>query len=317
MKPLLKMILVSVAALAGVGVLQGYVSVPEVQRYLPKDFRFSDQVAPWEAFFSVFGVIYAILAGFLVVRVLDRYTALSQALEGEVNALQDIRDLLLYFEGRQDAAKRELLLQLDEYLRAVAEVEWKAMSRRRRVQRLDSETTGELMDMMRAANLLEVNDPSDEVALGCIIRRLTDVTSFRTSRIGLAQERLPGRLKGLLWFLSVILVGGFMIMDVGLPALHLAMVGAIAVAVHLVVTVIFDLDHPLTGTWNVSKAPLLDAIEAFERELRKGRLQSRCRARGWTVEFSRGSRSLHEGAFDYSDARDPCRMRSPRVFCFT
>ncbi|MEM1297494.1 MAG: DUF4239 domain-containing protein [Verrucomicrobiota bacterium] len=267
MKSLLKTLVVGSVALGATAIVQGYVSVPGIQSYLPDKVSFSEEEAPWETFFSVFGVIYAILVGFLVVKVLERFTSLSDALEGEVNALQDVRDLLTYFEGRQDAAKQELLTQLDEYVRSVAHVEWKEMSRRKRMDRIDSETTEELMDMMRAANLLKVDDHSDEVALGCIINRLTDVTSFRTSRISLAQERLPKRLKGLLWFMSLVLVLGFMVMEIAYPAMHLGMVGAISVAGHLVVGVIFDLDHPLTGTWNVSKAPLLDAIEAFEREL--------------------------------------------------
>tara|TARA_R110002096_G_scaffold4501_7_gene21119 strand:- start:1938 stop:2810 length:873 start_codon:yes stop_codon:yes gene_type:complete len=279
MKSLLKTLVVGSVALGTTAIVQGYVSVPSIQNHLPAKLSFSQEEAPWETFFSVFGVIYAILVGFLVVKVLERFTSLSDALEGEVNALQDVRDLLTYFEGKQDAAKRELLTQLDEYVRSVAYVEWKAMSRRKRMDRIDSETTQELMDMMRAANLLKVDDHSDEVALGCIINRLTDVTSYRTSRISLAQERLPKRLKGLLWFMSMVLVLGFMVMEVAHPAMHLGMVAAISVAGHLVVGVIFDLDHPLTGTWNVSQAPLLDAIEAFERELMTYRMMDGARSR--------------------------------------
>ena len=254
--------------MSAAAILQGYVSLPpSVADYVPQNLRFSPEIAPWETFFSVFGVIYAILVGFLVVKVLDRFTALSQALEGEVNSVQDVRDLLVYFEGPQDEAKRELLQQLSDYTRSVAEVEWKVMSRQRPTERMDSETTNDLMEMMRAANLLRVDDPSDEMALSCIISKLTDVTSYRTARISLAQERLPRRLKGLLWFMSMVLVSGFVVMQMAAPLLHLAMVGAIAIASHLVLTVIFDLDHPLRGTWNVSKAPLEDAIEVFEREL--------------------------------------------------
>lgn len=59
-------------------------------------------------FFTVFGVIYAIVAGFLLVTVLNRYSSLSQTIEDELNAIESIRDFLVYFGPDQGTAAQAL-----------------------------------------------------------------------------------------------------------------------------------------------------------------------------------------------------------------
>ena len=65
-----------------------------------------EDVSAWGVFFTVFGVVYAIVARFLLVSVLTRYGALSQTIEDELNAVESIRDFLVYFSGEQDAPAR-------------------------------------------------------------------------------------------------------------------------------------------------------------------------------------------------------------------
>jgi uncharacterized membrane protein len=56
-----------------------------------------EDVAAWSAFFSVFGIVYAIVAGFLLVTVLSKYSDLSQAIENELNAIETVRDFFNLF----------------------------------------------------------------------------------------------------------------------------------------------------------------------------------------------------------------------------
>ena len=62
----------------------------------------SKGLAPWEEFYSVFGMIYAIVSGFLLVEVLNRFNKLSEVVEAELNAISDVRDFLLYVDGQED-----------------------------------------------------------------------------------------------------------------------------------------------------------------------------------------------------------------------
>ena len=71
-------------------------------------------LAPWEEFYSVFGMIYAIVSGFLLVEVLNRFNKLSEVVEAELNAISDVRDFLLYVDGQEDI-KRSVKKELQEY----------------------------------------------------------------------------------------------------------------------------------------------------------------------------------------------------------
>jgi hypothetical protein len=51
--------------------------------------------------FTDFGVIFAVVAGFLPVTVLNRYRNLNHALEDELNAIEPVRDFLVYLEDCQ------------------------------------------------------------------------------------------------------------------------------------------------------------------------------------------------------------------------
>ena len=53
-------------------------------------------LSSWGSFFNVFGVIFAIVAGFLLVTVLNRYSNLNQTIEDELNAVESVRDFLVY-----------------------------------------------------------------------------------------------------------------------------------------------------------------------------------------------------------------------------
>jgi len=223
---------------------------------------------PWESFFSVFGVIYAILGGFLLLKALERFSALSRSVEAEINALQDVRDYLIYFEPGQPEARRSILTGLEGYVRHIREVEWEQMAKaHRKRQGLNSDTCEELQSVIGAVRGLKAEGFMQETALQGLMTRLADVTTHRTQRIGIVYDQLPKNLKVLLGFLSVILLLSFILMPVAVPAIHLGMVAAVTVAAFLVFTIILDLDTPFEGTWNISRKPLEDAIVELRRHL--------------------------------------------------
>ncbi len=82
-----------------------------------------EDVSAWGSFFNVFGVIYAIVAGFLLITVLNRYSSLSQIIEDELNAVESIRDFLVYFESNQQEAVRDMKRSLAGYVKGIATVE--------------------------------------------------------------------------------------------------------------------------------------------------------------------------------------------------
>ena len=237
-----------------------------VLTFIASDYiSFSAQGGPdhWDSFFSVFGMLYAIISGFLLVDVLGRYNDLSNTFEGELNAVEDVRDFLIYVDGEQDAVKLEVKKRLSAYIRSISRKEWPAMIKGKA---LNSDTSEELYNVMKAVDKIEVTNESDRVALGSLIDRISDLTTLRTKRISLANQKLPSRLKLLTFFMSVILVLGMILVGAKELSLHMGMVGSVTFAVHLLYMIIVDLDKPFNGTWRIDKTPL-DAVEkAFESE---------------------------------------------------
>ena len=108
-------------------------------------------VSAWGAFFTVFGVIYAIVAGFLLITVLNRYSALSQTIEDELNAVESIRDVLIYFGAGQQMESQQLRKSLADYCNAIAAIEWKEMADA--TTPTNSDTSEELYQIMRCSAL--------------------------------------------------------------------------------------------------------------------------------------------------------------------
>ncbi len=227
---------------------------------------YNSNAAPWEAFFSTFGLLYAIIAGFLLVTVLGRHGDLSDACESELNAVEDIRDFLVYLDGDQEIAKANVKKKLYEYVRSVSEKEWPAMVKK---NWMNSDTSEELYNVMRAVDKIIVTNESDRVSLHSVMQKISDLTSLRTKRISLSNQKLPSRLRWLIGLMSLLLVIAIILVGGTNPFLHIGMVVSISVSVHLLYLIITDLDKPFTGVWNIDKRSLEEVKKAFEDEQRR------------------------------------------------
>ena len=221
-------------------------------------------VSAWGAFFTVFGVIYAIVAGFLLITVLSRYSALSQTIEDELNAVESIRDFLIYFGSDQQTASQQLRRSLADYANAIATAEWKEMADP--TTPINSDTSEELYEIMRCTAKMPVTGDRDSSVLAAVIASVSDLAKMRTRRIALANERLPPRLRLLLLLMSCALGAGYYAVGVQSLAVHIFMTSALCVSLYLLYWIIEDLDHPFYGIWNINRAPLDELIERFQTE---------------------------------------------------
>ena len=216
-------------------------------------------VGIWGGFFTVFGVIYAIVAGFLLVEVLGRYSTLSNTIEAELNAVECLRDYLVYLDDDQHSEKSEIRASLRNYLISVRDEEWPAMSDEDNF--VDSDTSEELYAVMRAVKKIVSHAHIDSVVLGSLVEKISDTTVQRTLRISLSNQRLPDRLRLLLVFMGIVLSIGFLVVPVVSIWIHLLMTTTLAMAVHLLNLIIDDLDHPFFGVWNLDQQALEQLIE--------------------------------------------------------
>ena len=223
-----------------------------------------DDVAAWSAFFSVFGIVYAIVAGFLLVTVLTKYSDLSLVIENELNAIETVRDFLTYLHDTNKDVKNNIKNALSHYTSSLLNKEWPEMSDPR--EPMDSDTSDELYEIMRKSKEIAVERESDGVVFTAIIENISDITKLRTRRIALANEKLPPRLKILIIFMSIVLIAAFILLGVQNIYTHIAIIVSLSIAIHLLYMVIDDLDHPFYGIWNISRLPLEALVNRFDGE---------------------------------------------------
>ena len=222
-----------------------------------------EDVAAWSAFFSVFGIVYAIVAGFLLVTVLTKYSDLNQAIENELNAIETVRDFLTYLNDEKSEVKNSIIAALSHYTSSVLNREWPEMSDPH--EPMDSDTSEELYEIMRKSKKISVDTDSDGVIFTAIVENISDITKLRTRRIALANERLPPRLKFLMIFMSIVLITAFMLLGVQNIYTHVAILVSLSVSIHLLYMVIEDLDHPFYGIWNINRVPLEELVKRFAK----------------------------------------------------
>jgi hypothetical protein len=220
-------------------------------------------LSSWGSFFTVFGVIFAIVAGFLLVTVLNRYSNLNQTIEDELNAVESVRDFLVYLDDHQQIEIDKIKRALANYVTSVADTEWAEMGAAR--MPMNSDTSEELYEVMRSGKRIKVSEERDSIVLSALIETIAEITKLRTRRIALANERLPPRLRVLMLFMSTTLVGAFVFLGVQGIFAHMYMLVTLTVSVHLLYMVIEDLDHPFYGVWNISRKPLDELVKRFEQ----------------------------------------------------
>ncbi len=236
--------------------------------FLVKDFlqykEIYEDVSAWGAFYSVFGIVYAIVAGFLLATVLSKYSDLSQAIEDELNAVETVRDFLTYLGDEQKAVKINIKKALYQYASSLLNKEWDEMSDP--LVPMDSDTSEELYDVMRKSKNIHIQTENEVIAYTAIIENISDITKLRTRRIALANERLPSRLKLLMIFMSIVIIATFILLGVQNFYTHATILVSLTISIHLLYMVIVDLDHPFYGIWNVNRSPLEELVKRFADE---------------------------------------------------
>lgn len=249
----LKLLLMNVIALALMFIIRtfvsGYINVP---------------LQVWELFYSVYGVIYAIVIGFILAELLTRFHRLMTCISNELNAVEDIRDFLVYVD-KNEKTKLDINKALLQYVTVVVNREWELMKNCR--SSFDSDTSVELYRLMETVEDIKKYDDSDGVALAAIIGKISDVTTFRTERFERSRQRLSLPLNVLIVFMSIILVSGFVMMNIPSLWVHSFVIFSVVTSVYLLYLVIDDLNHPYEGVWNITDRPFRDVQARLQRNI--------------------------------------------------
>jgi len=224
------------------------------------------EIEAWGMFFAVLGVIYAIIVGFLLAELLSRFHRLRTHIRDELNAVEEIRDYLIYVDENGET-KRRIVSSLHQYVRSIVDREWPMMLEG---SEIDSDTSPEQYQLMEAVEGLRIHDQSDVIALDAIIRHIGDVTNYRTERLEMSRQHLSPALRFLVVFMSVVVILGFALMRVESAIIHGFIVSAVVTAIFVLWLVVKDLDNPYKGMWNITDEPFRRVDERLEQALAEG-----------------------------------------------
>lgn len=214
--------------------------------------------AELEIFFSIFGLVYAIVIGLFVIEGHRRMTDLCSLIHNEINSVDDILDFLVYYEESEqsetiDEIKKELLMlalslktNLNHLYEPNRQENWRRMVRK----------------IIVRITKLKISSESSKIALEGLIRKVADLTTFRSQTMGLLRRGFRGEFYTLMAFMAIVVIIGMTYMSVSDKVLHSALNGIIATLMWLLGVLVWDLDHPRKGSWTI-----YNEIEEYISEL--------------------------------------------------
>ena len=217
-----------------------------------------------EVFFSVFGLMYAIIVGLLIVEAHRRWRELSSTVQAEFNAIGVVHDCLRYFDDDNEKAKHAIIDSFVDYVETM-EGDWPLMqgawTRKERLERFRDRGVTEIIE---ATTSLAPKGESDRYALGKIVDTIGELTKHRANRLELAEHGLPFAFFVLVGFMSFVIVGGVLLLDIDAAWLHGLVVSVIVVALFALFILLWDLDRPFGGYWAIRK----ESLDDIRRKLR-------------------------------------------------
>jgi hypothetical protein len=238
--------LTSVIAMVGPIIVRRRVSLDRL--------RTNNEVAGFK--FATVGVIYAVLLGFAVIVVWEKFSDAENDVALEAAASANIFRLAQGIKAEPGVALRD---SMSSYLKAAVTLDWPAM----KDGRGSPKATSALNDVYSAALRWEPTDSRGAAIFAEVLHQLDLVTQARRARIVVAAGIVPG----IVW---LVLFGGAFITIAftfffGTPNLRAQamMTGALTVLIFSGLLVIIAIDHPFSGTVRVEPEPLETVLADF------------------------------------------------------
>jgi hypothetical protein len=204
-------------------------------------------------YLQTLGTIYAVLLAFVVFVVWSQYNDVHATVEREAN---EIADLIRIAGGLPAAVCDGVRDELRRYVEAVVGEEWRTMAR--------GESSGRaaaLLDQLwRELQALEPATAREQALYAEALARFNDLSDHRTHRLLGSRTRVPATMWLLLGVGAVLTLGSMALFGVRAFWSHALMTSSLAILICFVLYVIYDLDNPFWGDWQVSAEPLLGAV---------------------------------------------------------
>ena len=215
-------------------------------------------ISAFSTFLNFFGVVYAVIAAFVIFEAGGRFSGINEALDKECMALRNI------FSMVKLSKDTELIRFSKEKIREYA------LSLKDKLYTNGPKAKEEVSKKFRAIfqtiDKIEPKNEMDKILAGHIVDALRSSANSRAQRLGLIDAEIPMLELLLIMFLSLVLVFGFFVVRVSNVYLFTALMALVSAAVSFIMLIIFDLNKPFKGFWNVSAQPIDHTLEFLEED---------------------------------------------------
>lgn len=200
-------------------------------------------------------LVYAVLLGWTVFVVYQRYVDAEGAVWREANAAADLYQAL---DGLDPPIRDDLKAEVRGYLRLVVEREWPTLARGD-----TDDSASRALDVLESHIVTLRTAPDLASVRSAIGDRAADLTAARETR----EANTHRRLSHVLWV--VIVVGGIVALVFGAflpfasPRAHRLANGAVGAMLGLMLFLLLVLGHPLHGAAGVSPAPYREVLHSM------------------------------------------------------
>lgn len=219
-----------------------------------------DDVDGISAFLGVFGTLYGILAAFVVFEVWTQYNKISELIDREAQALEQLFRLSLYF--RDPDFTERMKAGIREYVEQVIAGNFRALARGER----NAKSGLALRKISHVIRDVDFNDDHDSIVFEQIVEHYGMLAELRTERTNQSRNRLPGLLKTFIYLSTLFALVTFLFMPFNNEYYGLASVVIIAFLQAMIFQIIEDLDNPFDGHWQLTTAPFARALKHIEED---------------------------------------------------
>lgn len=208
--------------------------------------------------FAVVGVIYAVMLGFAVIVVWDRFHDAEDAAARETSGVIALSRLA---KGLGSEADKPIQQRLAAYVRAAIDIDWPAMAQGRR-----GTEVGESLSALYAVVLATpAPDGRQGAILAEMLHQLDSVTEARRARLLLAGGTVPEVLWGVLLTGAAATLGYLFFFGATSIRAQVLMSAMLVVIVCMALFVVVEIEHPFSGAVSVEPAGLEIALAELSK----------------------------------------------------
>lgn len=241
-----------------------FAAISAVAMYLVRMFFHTDlylsDIGGIQTFFGVFGILYGIMAAFVVFEVWNQYNETSGLIDKEAQGLERLYRLTLYF--RDPKLTKEMLTVIKNYADAVIEGKFQMLGSGKRNTK-NGKLFRKIADIIRD---IKFDDDHDAIVYGKILDHYGQLGLTRTERQNKSLERLPVLLKAFIYVSSTLILVVFIILPFANPIYGMLSAFGLGFVLAMVYQLIEDLDNPFKGHWNITPEPFERALKHIEED---------------------------------------------------